>query len=572
MRLTHLCRSAIATVLTASSLAAAGGDVPLIEAVKKGDTAAVQSLMRQQVDVNRPAVDGSTALHWAAHREDVKTVEQLIQSGANVKAANRHGVTALSLAALKGNAAIIERLLAAGADANTALPEGETVLMTAARTGRTPAVQVLLDHGASVQAKEKLRGQTALMWAAAQGHADTVRLLIRAGAELAVRSKTAPPPPDRLGKPGAARAEAGAVSGGVKLVPGGRSAASPTPPDAAAAAAKKAEPDGQVDEPEAPTVESAGPSAGKGDPAGLTAYLFAARAGHIAAARALLEGGADVNEATSDGASALTVAIVNGHYELATVLLEKGANPNAAAQGWAPLHQVLLTRRPGLFRPTPAPVPDVAVTDMDLMKALIERGADVNTVTTKAPRDGIRSVGQKVGATPFFLAAKGVDLEAMRFLVSKGADVFKPNVEGTTPLMVAAGVGIWRLGESPGTNEEALEAVKYLHALGGDVEYRRRERRNRCARRRPPRRPRAHSVSRGQGRQSRPDEQDRLDAAHHCRRCLLPESVRAISGSRSDVEKGRGEESRHATPDRRAAAAGRRAGSQTVTSITAIRP
>jgi uncharacterized protein len=445
MRLRHLGGSAIATLLAASVLSAAGGEVPLIEALKKGDTAAVQSLLRQQLDVNRPAIDASTALHWAAYREDVTTVEQLIRRGANVKAANRHGVTPLSLAALKGNAAIIERLLGAGADANTVLPEGETVLMTAARTGRTAAVHALVEHGASVHAKENLRGQTALMWAAAQGHADTVRLLIRAGADLRARSKTAPPPPDRLGKP------------------------SPAASAVTAPAARKAEPEVQFAEPEVPTVDAAGPSSPKGDPSGLTAYLFAARAGHIAAAMALLEGGADVNEATADGASALTVAVINGHYELAARLLEKGADPNAAAQGWTPLHQVLLTRRPGLFRPTPAPVPDVAVTDLDLMKALIERGADVNALTTKAPRDGIRSIGQKVGATPFFLAAKGVDLEAMRFLVSKGADVFKPNVEGTTPLMVAAGVGIWRLGESPGTNEESLEAVKYLHELGGDV-------------------------------------------------------------------------------------------------------
>ena len=43
------------------------------------------------------------------------------------------------------------------------------------------------------------------------------------------------------------------------------------------------------------------------------------------------------------------------------------------------------------------------------------------------------------------------------------------NDEKTTPLMVAAGVGIWRIGESPGSNEEALAAVKYLVSLGGDV-------------------------------------------------------------------------------------------------------
>jgi ankyrin repeat protein len=206
-----------------------------------------------------------------------------------------------------------------------------------------------------------------------------------------------------------------------------------------------------------------------GGPAGLTAFLFAVRAGQMGAARALLEGGVDVNEAMSDGTSALNVAIINGHYGLAKLLLEKGADPNSASQGWAPLHQVLLTRRPGLFRPTPAPIPDVAISDFDLMTALIERGADINAVTTKAPRDGIRSMGKKIGATPFFFAAKGVDLEAMRFLAGKGADVLKPNVEGTTPLMAAAGVGIWRIGESPGTREEALEAVTYLHGLGADV-------------------------------------------------------------------------------------------------------
>ena len=96
---------------------------PLIDAVKKADTAAVQALLRQKADVNQPGIDGATALHWAANREDVPMVEALIRAGANVKATNRHGVTPLALASLKGNAAIIELLLIkAGADANAALP------------------------------------------------------------------------------------------------------------------------------------------------------------------------------------------------------------------------------------------------------------------------------------------------------------------------------------------------------------------------------------------------------------------------------------------------------------------
>jgi ankyrin repeat protein len=57
----------------------------------------------------------------------------------------------------------------------------------------------------------------------------------------------------------------------------------------------------------------------------------------------------------------------------------------------------------------------------------------------------------------------------MRLLVDYGADPVQPNVDGTTPLMAAAGVGLYKLGESPGTNEEALDAVKYCFELGGEV-------------------------------------------------------------------------------------------------------
>jgi ankyrin repeat protein len=35
--------------------------------------------------------------------------------------------------------------------------------------------------------------------------------------------------------------------------------------------------------------------------------------------------------------------------------------------------------------------------------------------------------------------------------------------------MAAAGVGIWQVGESAGTNEQAFEAVKLCYELGNDV-------------------------------------------------------------------------------------------------------
>ena len=75
----------------------------------------------------------------------------------------------------------------------------------------------------------------------------------------------------------------------------------------------------------------------------------------------------------------------------------------------------------------------------------------------------------RIDATPFLLAAKAADAEMMQFLAANGADPLLPNVEGVTALMAAAGVGIYKVGLSPGTNEEALEALKVALALGGDV-------------------------------------------------------------------------------------------------------
>ena len=78
-----------------------------------------------------------------------------------------------------------------------------------------------------------------------------------------------------------------------------------------------------------------------------------------------------------------------------------------------------------------------------------------------------------VGATPFYLAAKGADLPLMRLLVEHGADPKPSTVQNVTPLMAAAGLGFWD-GESPGPESgvpesQALEAVKLALELGNDV-------------------------------------------------------------------------------------------------------
>src|SRR5262249_12489755 len=75
-----------------------------------------------------------------------------------------------------------------------------------------------------------------------------------------------------------------------------------------------------------------------------------------------------------------------------------------------------------------------------------------------------------IGATPFFIAAISADVPWMQFLIANGADPSIPTASNVTPLLAAAGLGYWD-GETPGSNEEALAAVKFAFDLGNDPKH-----------------------------------------------------------------------------------------------------
>ena len=391
---------------------AAADDPPLVAAVRADDAAAVRELVASGADADAASVDGTTALHWAAHRDDVGLARLLIEAGADPAAANRYDVQPIALAATNGSAAMLEVLLAAGADPDVAMPGGETALMTAARAGPGDAVRVLLAAGADPDRREEVGGQTALMWAAARNNAAAVRALAEGGADIRVRT---------TGEPRPSRSYFRAM-----------------------------------------------------EPTGFTALLFAVRAGAIEASAALLAAGADVNDTLSDGQSTLVVAAANAHWELASELLDRGADPAAADAGWNALHQTVRTRRPNPSGGVAGPIPTGRVDSIDLVRKLIAHGVDVDArMTVNGMKDGQRSRLNRLGATAFFLAAKNTDTEAMRVLVEAGADPLIPSADGTTPLMVAAGVAIFIPGEDggslPGQEGEVLEAVRMCVELGTDV-------------------------------------------------------------------------------------------------------
>jgi ankyrin repeat protein len=406
--------AALIFLLSVVTLRAA--DTTLVDAVKSGDKAAVRALLKKPAAVNTPLADGTTALHWAVQSDDLETTDLLIRAGADVKAVSRYGVTALALAAQNANPAMVERLLKAGADPQTASPEGETVLMTAARAGSTAVVKLLLSHGANPNTRERWLGQTALMWSAAENHPDVVEALIENGADANVSSK---------------------IYADYDLKP--REGGTP-----------KAN-------------ESKG---------GMSALHYAARQGARGAVQALAAAGVDLNQADPDGITALIYATINGHYDTAALLLQKGADPNRAdALGRTVLYLAIDNNRLETAAPRPAPKTQDELSQVDLAKLAIAKGANLNAqIIGKLPPRSAQGNGDTTpeGATPLWRAAKTSDVEFASLLLAAGADPGFSSRDGISPLMVAAGQG-WTDGKSLGTEEESIAVIRLLLGAGVDV-------------------------------------------------------------------------------------------------------
>jgi uncharacterized protein len=394
----------------------------VVAAVHEGSRSAALALVAQKVDVNVPESDGTTALHWAVHNGDAPLVEQLLKAGAKVNVRNDYGATPLSEAAVLADPALLARLVQAGADVNATNDDGQTALMLVARNGNVEAAKLLIAHHANVNAREKWRQQTALMWAAAQAQPAMVRYLISRGAEVNARSL---------------------VNEWERQV--------------------TAEPRSQA--------RPAG---------GLTPLLYAARRGCLDCARALVEGGADVNLADPFGVTPLLMATQNFSFDTAAYLLSKGASPNRWDNaGRSALYAAVdLNTIPFGGRADRPSLDDT--TSLELIRRLLAAGANPNLQLKLMPpyrslRDDRGADGLlAIGATPLLRAAKAGDVPAMKLLLAAGAKVDLPNVSGITPLMAAAGNGSSKI-DTRGrykTPEQAIESIQLLLAAGADINAR----------------------------------------------------------------------------------------------------
>lgn len=465
-------------------------DSPVADAAMRGDVTAVRALIARRVNVNAPQGDGMTALHWAGDRGDSVLAAVLIRAKASVSARTRiGGYTPLHIAAREGAPSVVRALLAAGSDVNATTASGATALHLASAAGDSAVVAALLEKRANPNAREAAWGQTPLVFAAEYGRAAAIRVLLSHGADPSIRTMRRDLSDDAAREQAADKKRRSVL---IAFEPTARHDSAEADFQKALAAAKSAAPKTAADSAAAqagggralqmPVREPRGPftpeqiqaaiDSGRvvmqaatlpqdsvrekvdtlnggvagyakqvGGVGGLTALHHAVRQGNVDAAMALLDGGANINDSSLvDGTTPLLMAIINGQFDVALKLVERGADPNRpSATGMAPLYATINSQwAPRSRFPQPQAIQTQKTTHLELMEALIAKGANVNARIKKQPwyfaynNCGNPNCGLEVidGTTPFWRATYALDLDAMKLLVRHGAD---PNLASMPP-------------------------------------------------------------------------------------------------------------------------------------------
>lgn len=474
---------AVAALCTTAAVWASPQSATVADAARRGDMEGLRALLATGADANAAPGDGMTALHWAAERGDDAMVTVLVSAGASVNARTRVGdYTPLHLAARSGSGPAVTAILKAGAKVDVVTSTGAVQpLHLAAASGSVAAVTVLIDHGAKVDVRETEWGQTPLIFAAAANRPEVVRLLIARGADVSLKThaldvglfstqarqaqtiqrqmlanavqRGQEPTPSQMQAaieaarnyyvtgevptPAAPAAGRGGRAGGAAPAQEG-AAAAPAGARGAAPAAPAAAPRDVNEDGPPPNIAAKG---------GLSALHHAARQGYVDVVKGLLDGGASLDGKSGDGHSPMLIALINGQFDVAMELIRRGADVNLSSDshGVTPLWATINARwQPRTRFPQPQEMDQQESNYIDVMTALLDKGADPNARIRVHPWYMVYTdcgnancgLSNSAGATAFWRAAYGTDVDAMRLLVKYGAD---PNVP--TIAMRAAGRG-----------------------------------------------------------------------------------------------------------------------------------
>ena len=455
-------------------------------AATRGDAAEVAMLVYAGARVEALTRNGNyTPLHLAARGGRAAAVKALLKAGANAKAViSAGGATPLHFAAGIGSTESITALLEAGAvvDARESA-FGQTPLMWAANYNRADAVKLLLSRGADIKAVSKVENIPDRERAdAASRNLRNRRVAALAQAENPNAGRGAAPPAGGRGGAPATPATNAPANAAAATTPdstrnrqaaGSDSTARAARPAADSTRAARPAPDslssqdqggqrgypppaaaqepavaGRTGAPAAPGAAGGGGRAGGrggrgggtaeralsygelvGGKGGLTPLLFAAREGNMETVKLLLDAGAPIGQVSEgDHTAPMLMAAINGHFDIAKLLLDRGASPNQMSDaGATPLYATINVQYAAKsLYPQPTAQKQQKTTYLELMEALLKMGANPNARLTKhlwymSYNFDLLGVNT-TGATPFWRAAYGTDVPAMRLLLKYGAD------------------------------------------------------------------------------------------------------------------------------------------------------
>lgn len=258
-------------------------------------------------DLIQSASRGDSALLVSIRRGFPALAAFLLSKGADPRLANRKGEVPIFVAAGYGQTEVVEKLLQGGVDPDTEESEKLTVsmtntlqvmgrntpLITAAQSGHAQTVGALLKGGADINHQGFLN-KTALFWAVERGYAPVVELLLKKRAD-----------PNINDSEGLTPLIMAARNGNTKITQ--------------LLLANQAEPN------RAEVADVPGEGGSSFRATGMTALIYASRAGHKEIVNMLIKAGANVNAMSETGETAMKEAVSNGHNNIVDLLKVAGA-------------------------------------------------------------------------------------------------------------------------------------------------------------------------------------------------------------------------------------------------------
>lgn len=275
----------------------------------------------------------SKAFLNAARDGDLETIRLSLRNGVGVDIKSSSKTTSLMRAAGNGHLEIVQLLLGNGADINMSNGGCETSLSRAAKNGHLEIVRYLLENGAETSVKGS--EGTALWGAAENGHQEIVEILLANGAPVDVALK-------HFGYSSLCRAW---LNGHNEIAE--RLLKAGADPSLALGPIVYKQRNDLLHR-----LIALGVNTNRVGEHGFTELMRAARGGSVEVVKTLIQQGADVHTRDKWGMTALSCACVHDDHEIAIYLMRCGAQPH-------------LTNA-------------ISLGDLELVKRLIDEGADVN--------------------------------------------------------------------------------------------------------------------------------------------------------------------------------------------------